>query len=204
MKPRLLADGCGRCGAQQALAGLHDQREHAFGKRGADRRQLAQRPARQGQVEEPAVVSELARVGCVSSPAPAKVAAKCPAVDGRISCRQTRSGSWRASAAAWSARSFVRPATFQLISFRRLRSKTHLGAQSDRALARQPEVVGGLGRDHRRRQEQVLAPPAHPRTVAGPELHPATDRTTCRSRRRRLRPDLLDLPDQAGTSKCSA
>ncbi len=53
---------------EQAVAGLDDQREHAFGKRGADRRQLAQRPARQGQVEEPAVVSELARVGGVLEP----------------------------------------------------------------------------------------------------------------------------------------
>ena len=51
---------------ERAVGGLDDQRENALGKRRPDRRQLDERPARDGQVEEPAVVAKPARVGGVA------------------------------------------------------------------------------------------------------------------------------------------
>jgi hypothetical protein len=49
-------------------------------------------------------------------------------------------------------------------------SELDLRAEENRALARQPEIVGRLGGDHRGGEEELLAPAAHPGPIAGLEL----------------------------------
>ena len=46
-------------------------------------------------------------------------------------------------------------------------SELDLRTEEDRALARQAEVVGRLGGDHRGGEEELLAPAAHSRRVVG-------------------------------------
>src|SRR5215218_4232246 len=71
-----------------------------------------------------------------------------------------------------------------------------LGAERDGALAREAEVVGRLGRDQGRDQEDALAPAAHPRPIGRPELDPREVERRLASVDRALDPGLGDLPDQ--------
>ena len=85
------------------------RREHALRLRRADRRQLGQLPAARGQVEEPPPAGEGGRVERVVEAGRGQRLRPGPTVLGRISCRQTRSASRRATAAICSASSSSAP-----------------------------------------------------------------------------------------------
>src|SRR4051794_28177295 len=74
-------------------------------------------------------------------------------------------------------------------------SELDLRPDDHRALAWQPEIVGGLGGDHRGGDEELLSPAAHPRLVAGPELDLGEEIGRRVDLERALDPGLLDEPD---------